>query len=321
MFSAGPLSIVADIGGTNARFALSNGVELSPISYLAVADHPDPISAVKEFLGQIEAPAHPKKAAFAIAGPVQEGRGSLTNGTWFFDQSDLARSLNLDQALVVNDFAAVAMSLPYLAGKDLRQMGGGHVNRNAPMAVLGPGTGLGVGGLVPCGEGWQTIVTEGGHVTMPAVTHREVEVIKCLASHYGHVSAERLLSGQGLGNLFSAIAEVDGLSLEAPAPDVISKQGLDGSCGVASECLTMFCGMLGTVAGNLALSMGAQGGVFIAGGIVPRMADFWAASNFRQRFEAKGRFQDYMARIATNLVTHSDPAFLGLSVGLRDGSQ
>ncbi len=308
-----PPALVADIGGTNARFAYWCDGKIDQVRYLPVRDYPDPMSAAEDYLEQLTDLEPPRRAAIAVAGPVAEGRGELTNERWVFYEQKMQEALKFDRVTLINDFAAVALALPALAPKDYMSIGPARPAARAPMAVLGPGTGLGVAGLISSAMGWVPVVTEGGHVTLPAVTDLEREIIRILADRYGHVSAERLLCGEGIRNLFGALIQIDGRQVDTPQVADIVRDGVSGDCPLSRLCLEVFCDFLGTVAGNVALTMGARGGVFLAGGILPRFADFFAASDFRSRFEAKGRFRDYQANIATSLITYPDPAFLGLA--------
>lgn len=308
------IGLIADIGGTNARFALVEpGQEPRHALVLRCADFAGPEAAAEAYIARIAPGTRPSRAAFAIAGPVTGDMVAMTNHPWRFS-IDAARSrLGVHSLRVVNDFTAVALAVPLLQPEHKVAVGGGAPAAGTPIAALGPGTGLGVSALVPHGAAWEALATEGGHATMPAADEREDAVLSWLRGLYGHVSAERVLSGPGLVNLYSALAELAGREPEALTPAAVSGRALDGSCPLCREALDMFFAMLGTVAGNLALSLGARQGVYIAGGIVPRMIDALQRSRFRARFEAKGRFDDYMAAIPVWVVTHPYPAFAGLA--------
>jgi glucokinase len=243
----------------------------------------------------------------------------MTNHPWTFSVSALEKQLGLERLLVINDFTAQALALPHLKDSDKFGVGGGAAQAGYPIGVLGPGSGLGVSGLIPAANKWIPLSGEGGHATMPPITDRESAVLGALRRHLDHVSAERVLSGPGLVNLYSALAEVDGV----PARQYTAAQITDAETGnrdpLCREATDMFCAMLGTVAGNLALTLGAKGGVYIGGGIVPRLEERFAASPFRERFEAKGRFREYLAAIPTYVVTHKLPAFLGCAAALMEG--
>lgn len=302
-------ALLADIGGTNARFALASAAgEVTAIRNLATADHASLLDAARAYLA--ETGARPTQGAFAVAGPVSGDEVRLTNLAWRFSVAEVRDALGFERLALLNDFEAQAMALPALGRDDLVQVGGGTPEPRAPKAVLGPGTGLGVGGLVPGGHSrWLPVVGEGGHVTLAAANDGEAAVIAALRQRFGHVSAERALSGPGLVNLYRAL----GGRVAEPTPADVTQWGLDGSDLVAERALQMFQAMLGTVAGNLALTLGARGGVYIAGGIVPRFVERFAEGPFRARFEGKGRFADWLAEVPTYVVLHEATAFIGLA--------
>lgn len=308
-------ALIADIGGTHVRFALVEpGRGPGEPTVLRCADYAGPTEAARAYLAAMAPAAKPRRAAFAVASAITGDRVDLTNSAWRFSIDGVRQDLGLDRLEVVNDFTAVALSVRHLGGDHLVKLGGDLPAAGAPIAVLGPGTGLGVSGLVPTRTGdWVALATEGGHATMAPTNEREAAVLDWLRRRYDHVSAERVLSGPGLVNLYEAVAHVRGRPAAYTTPDAISQRGLDGSCPICAESLDMFFRMLGTVAGNLALTLGARGGVFIAGGILPRMKDALCRSGFRDRFEAKGRFQTYLEPIPAWLVTHPQPAFIGLA--------
>ncbi len=309
------VALIADIGGTNARFALvdEHGRTSEPM-VVRCADHAGPAQAAQAFLNAQGTDVRPSRAAFAVASPITGDMVDLTNSAWHFSIDQVRRDLGLDHLDVINDFTAVALSVRHLGPEHLLKVGGGAGAAGSPIAVLGPGTGLGVSALVPDSSGrWTALATEGGHVTLAAANAREDAVLDWLRQRFGHVSAERVLSGPGLVNLYDALAAIHGVPAAYSTPDAISARGLDGSCPLCRESLDLFFAILGTVAGNLALTVGARGGVYVAGGILPRMRDAFAQSAFRRRFEDKGRFQDYLTPIPTWLVIHPQPAFAGLA--------
>jgi glucokinase len=320
MRAAAQSGLVADIGGTNARFALVDKGRCGVIHNYAVAGFPAAADAIKVFLAKAGLPRPPQEAVLAIAGPVEAGRGCLTNGAWEFDSETLERELGISHIHLVNDFAAVANSLPFFAAEDLYSIGGGKAVTGSPSVVLGPGTGLGVAAFVPV-NGGIVLPTEGGHATLPAEDEREVEILAFLRDRFGHVSAERVLSGPGLEALYEALRFIDGRE-PTPTPDAdeITARALGGQCAASVATLKTFCAMLGGFAGNVALTMGAHGGVYLAGGILPRFPEFLAKSEFRDRFEAKGRFHDWLASVPTFVVTHTDPAFPGLVALLNESA-
>lgn len=304
--------MLADVGGTNARFALFRDGAAGPVTHLAVADFPTFDDALRRFLA-VAGIDRPAAAIIAVAGPVSDGRVRFTNSPWTLDAGTLATTFGMALARVVNDFEALAWSLPALPAESLSPLGGTQALAGAPMAVLGPGTGLGVACLLPDPVRPRVIASEGGHVSAPSWCERMDGVIAVLRRRFGHVSVERLLSGQGLENLYAALGALGGHPLPPRHAADITAAALDGSCPVAREAVDLFCALLGEVAGNFALSYGARGGVYIAGGIAPRIAPLLAASDFRHRFEAKGRFQAYLAPVPCHLVLHPEPTFVGLA--------
>lgn len=300
-------TLLADIGGTNVRFALFDGAEVGEVAGLKVADYRSLADAARSFLrGRTVG-----SAVLAAAGPVENGRCLLTNHSWIVDGPDLARELGFATAHVLNDFEAVAWSLPGLSTEDLHPLGAGSADGGAPRLVLGPGTGLGVSALIPVDRGFRAIASEGGHATLAADDEREAAVIALLRRRFGHVSAERVLCGAGLENLYAAIAALEGRPAVHRKAAEITGAGAEDP--VAAAVVGMFCGWLGAVAGDLALTFGARGGVYVAGGIAPRLLGALERSDFRRRFEAKGRFQAYLGAIPAWVILKVDPAFLGLA--------
>jgi len=316
-------SLLADVGATNARFALVGAArEFQRPRVLACEDYGSIEDAIDAYLDaelRLTDLRRVEAAALAVAGPVTGDRTTLTNHPWSFSNSQLRQHLAIGRLLVVNDFAAVAAATPHLKSDERKQVGGGEPVASAPIGVLGPGSGLGVGGLVMMAGQWVPVSGEGGHATMAPASARESAVLDRMRVRFDHVSAERVLSGPGLINLYNTLAEIDGV----PAASFTAAQITDPSVGERDprcrEALDMFCAMLGTIAGNLALTLGARGGVYIAGGIVPKLGAVFAASGFRERFEDKGRLRPYLARVPTYVVTHPFPAFLGLARLLEAG--
>nr|WP_284701034.1 glucokinase [Rhodoplanes tepidamans] len=307
----GDAILLADIGGTNARFALMTD-RLGAIRHLPVAEYPGPKDAIATFLRADAPGATLAGAVLAVAAPVEGETVRFTNSPWVIDVAELRAAFGIPRVVLVNDFEAVAWSLPSLRPEDLRPVGGGVAVPGGPMVVLGPGTGLGVAGLVPDLHGPVVVPTEGGHATLATTTEREAEIVAVLRRRYGHVSNERALSGPGLEALHAAVAAVDGVTVPERRAAEITRLAEQGGCPVCRAAVETFCAMLGSVAGDLALIFRARGGVFIAGGIVPRFGDRFRATGFRSRFESKGRFEPYLAEIPTAVITHSDVAFLGL---------
>jgi glucokinase len=304
--------LVGDIGATNARFGLVSplGEVLHWRSY-AIDHYPTIEDALADYLAARGEWPMPRRGALAIASAITGDLVSMTNHPWSFSIAALKSGLGFERFAVINDFTAQALALPRLGPGDRLEVGGGAATPGEPLAVLGPGSGLGVSGLVACGSGWVALTGEGGHATMSPATDRESAVFDHMRRRFDHVSAERVLSGPGLVNLYNTLAELDGALSRGYTAAQITDLGMHGEDQLCVAATTMFCAMLGTVAGNLALTLGARGGVYIAGGIVPRLGHFFVDSPFRARFEAKGRFEPYLAAIPTWVVTHPRAAFLG----------
>jgi glucokinase len=313
------VGLVGDIGATNARFALvsADGKE-SVARVYALADFASLTDAIDTYLREEAAPALPVQAVLAVASPVTGDQVTLTNHPWTFSVEALCRHFGLKHLRVINDFAANAAAIPSLAQQDLIQIGGGEPVNNAPIGVIGPGTGLGVSALVFSDDGAVTIAGEGGHITMAPATAEESAILDLLRTRYDHVSAERLLSGPGLVNLYNARCELEKTPAASYTAEQITSPSIWNEDPRTRAATAMFCAMLGTVAGDLALTLGARGGIYIAGGIVPRIAAFFAQSEFRARFEAKGRLGAYLAAIPTYVIERPLPALLGAAVLLKD---
>jgi glucokinase len=253
----------------------------------------------------------PSRAVLAVAATTTDDQITLTNHPWTFAVADLKARFGLDRLVVINDSYANALAVPRLSGDDVRKVGGGEPVAGMPMGIIGPGSGLGVSAVVPQGDAFTAIAGEGGHVTMAAADDEESAVLGLMRERYDHVSAERVLSGPGLVNLYNALCKLAG----KPAAALIAAQISDPQTAAEDACArkatAMFCAMLGTVAGNLALTLGARGGIYIAGGIVPRLGEAFARSQFRSRFEDKGRLRAYLAAIPTFVVMRPDAALLG----------
>nr|WP_207184637.1 glucokinase [Rubrivivax gelatinosus] len=313
--------MVADIGGTNARFALVDGAGAAPrdIRRVRCVDYAGPVEAVRAYLAELQAGGAgqlPCWAAFAVATPVGQDCIELTNSAWSFSRAESEAALGLDGLLMLNDFEALALSLPGLGPSQLRAHGALPAARGA-LAVLGPGTGLGVGGLLETAHGWRAVAGEGGHATLAPGDDFEAEILRLVRAEFAHVSAERLLSGIGLPTLYRAVARVRGEAAGELGAEEIGTRGADGSDALCSATLDTFCAMLGGFAGNVALTFGARGGLFIGGGIVPRFADFFFASRFRERFEAKGRFRAYLEAIPTALIVEPYAALYGAAAAIE----
>src|SRR5690606_21338718 len=288
-----PWYLVADIGATNARLAVADltSGRLQHVTTYQVAAYPDFALVLQEFLAVVAAAGRwresPEAACLAVASVIDGDRAALTNSPWILHRPAIAGLLATEFVALINDFVAVGHGVADLVAADWRQLGGARPEAGKPVAVLGPGTGLGMCALVPADTGYVVVDSEGGHVDFAPVTAREMDVLAVLAAHFGRVSVERLLSGPGIVNIYRALAQLADVPAGDRGPADILTAVLAGSDGLAVETLNIFCGVLGSVAGNLALTLGAKGGVYIAGGIVPRMLDLLERSDFRHRFEAK----------------------------------
>ncbi len=308
--------LLADIGGTYARFTLETapGVFAHP-ARLPCAEHTDFAAAVAAYrrnlpAGEVQRIEH---AAIAIANPVEGDEVRMTNYHWQFSIERMRQQLAFDSLVVVNDFTALAMSLPRLGHHQRRQVGGGAARERSVLGVLGAGTGLGVSGLIPAAEGYIALGTEGGHTSFAPRDEREHAVLRYGLRQFSHLSFERLLSGPGIALIHAALRDHAGLPPQPlPAPE-ITRRALDGSCAHCVAAVQTFCAVLGTAASDLAVTLGALSGVYIGGGIVPRLGRYFDASPFRQRFEDKGRFSSYVQRIPTYVITADNATFIGAS--------
>ncbi len=313
--------LIADIGGTNARFALEVAPQqIEQAEVLPCNDYDTIVDAIREYLKRVGNPkvAH---AGIAIANPILGDWVQMTNHHWAFSIETTRQSLGFETLIFLNDFTAQALAITQTAAEDLVQIGGKAPNEKSPKAVIGPGTGLGVSGLIPSNAGWTPLAGEGGHVSFPPFDDAEVMIWQYAKKKYGHVSAERFLSGAGLTLIYEALAVKEGLKPKKLTPAEISESALSGSSPLCRLTLDIFCAMLGTVASNLALTLGASGGVYLCGGIVPRFIDYFKQSPFRNRFENKGRFDAYLAAIPVYVVLSKFPGLTGAAVALNNHLQ
>ena len=313
--------LVADIGGTNASFAL----EIAPqqfkfVEVLACNDYNTLVDAVKEFLRRHDISAV-RHAAVAIANPIVGDWVQMTNHHWAFSIETTRQALHLETLLFLNDFTAQALAITRTPSEELLQVGGLAPVEGAPKAVIGPGTGLGVSGLIPSPAGYVPLAGEGGHTSFPPFDDTEMAVWQYAKQRYGHVSAERFLSGAGLVLIYEALAEREGARRQELTAAEISERALSGSSPLCRLTLDIFCAMLGTVSSNLALTLGARGGVYLCGGIIPRFIDYFRQSPFRNRFESKGRFDAYLAAIPVYVVLSKHPGISGAAVALDNHLQ
>ena len=302
------MRLVADIGGTHARFALV-GPDGQPgeVAKLKTADYPGPVEAARAYLGDRTV----DEAVFAVATPVESDWVELTNACWAFSIRATQEALGLRRLEVINDFVAQALAVPALSAEERMKIGPGEPAAEAPIAVIGPGTGLGVAALVRIDGRWRPVASEGGHVSMAPHDAVEAEILLRLRERFGHVSNERVLSGPGLINLATTLAEIAGDSLALDRPEDVSRRAAAGECKHCAEALARFSSLLGAAAGDLALTFLARGGVYIGGGLCKRLGPLFDGERFRAAFVAKGRFDRYLAAIPTYMVIRQDPGLLG----------
>ena len=311
------LSVVVDLGGTNIRLAVCDleTAELSQLKEFACVEFATLDAALVHYFATLQGEV--KHLCLGIACPVEGDQVVMTNLSWEFSKLALKEKLKLESLYVINDYTAISLAVPFLSQEEKIQIGGGEANADGVTAVFGPGTGLGVSHIVKVAGKWISLDGEGGHVSFTPNTREQADILFLLQAQFGHVSAERILSGQGLVNIYQSLCSLSKQQAVFKEPKEVSKAALDGSCDIARRSLQVFCQVMGGFAGNLALNLDCTGGVYIAGGIVPRFVDFFQSSEFRSFFEEKGRFKDYLSAIPTYLITHDNPGLLGATVYLR----
>ncbi|WP_028205207.1 bifunctional transcriptional regulator/glucokinase [Paraburkholderia nodosa] len=310
--------LLADIGGTNARFALETRPgEIGQVRVYPCAQYPGVAEVIQQYLKDNKI-GRVNHAAIAIANPVDGDQVRMTNHDWTFSIEATRRALGFDTLLVVNDFTALAMALPGLTDSQRVQVGGGQRRQNSVIGLLGPGTGLGVSGLIPADDRWIALGSEGGHASFSPQDEREDIVLQFARKKWPHVSFERVCAGPGLELIYRALAARDKKKLPADLGTAEVVQRAHDGEALALETVECFCGILGSFAGNIAMTLGSLGGIYIGGGVVPRLGDLFTRSSFRQRFEAKGRFDAYLANVPTYVITAEYPAFLGVSAILAE---
>jgi len=311
-------ALSVDIGGTNIRFGLLEQGQPCPahIQSYPIDHFPDLAAVMRQYLDSI--PGHAvSEACIDVATPVTGDRIKLTNHGWNFSITETRRQFGFQRLKVINDFTALALSLPLLEPRELIRIGGGEPDPDGNIALLGAGTGLGVSGLVRTSDGDYPVSGEGGHVTLGARNARELAIFQAFWDKYGHMSAERLLSGTGLGEFYQAICHLDGQPVEALTPAEISVRALDGSCPRCLEVMNLFCEWLGIMASNLVLTLWATGGVYIGGGIIPKLGDFFLNSGFRSALETKGRFRSQLRSVPAYVIMADQPALRGAARALH----
>jgi glucokinase len=310
-----PLRLVGDIGGTNARFAVaehtSGRPRLTGFKNLLCQDYPSVEEAIAAYFGGQPAERRPSTAVIAVAGPVTDGAITFTNLGWRVSETSLKSALGFTTATLINDYTALALAAPVLAGEDVHYIGPQTQGRpDGTIAMIGAGTGFGASALVRDGRAEAVLTTEGGHIGYAPTDALEAEIWRILALKFGRVSIERVMSGPGLLNLYNALVELEGGKPKCDQPDAIGRMADEGDA-LATRAVQLFCDVMGSVAGDFALAYGAHGGVFIAGGVAPKLFSYLEKSDFRRRFEAKGRFEAYLRAIPSAVVVQPHAALLG----------
>ena len=313
--------LLADVGGTNVRFALETAhMQIGEVTAYKVADYPSLEAAMRRYLETLAANNQPRHAAIGLANPVTGDHVKLTNHNWAFSIENMRDALGLHTLVAINDFTSLALALPWLPAEGLVQVREGTPVATAPRALIGPGTGLGVSGLVPApGGGAVALAGEGGHIEVMPDTDDEWIAWRAAHAQLGRVSAERLLSGMGLSHIHAALSAETGTLLSGPlTPAQVTEGALKQGDPLCRRAFDAFCGLLGSVAADVALVLGARGGVYIGGGIVPRFVDAFRASPFNARFTDKGRMGKYLAEVPVYVITADYPALPGLARALAD---
>jgi glucokinase len=312
MSTSSEAKLLADIGGSYARFAIERTGVLADAKALPCAEFPDFLSALRAYIEMVGA-RDIRHGAIAIANPVEGDLVRMTNYHWQFSIEATRQAVGFSTLLVVNDFTALAMGLPYLTRQQFRQVGGGAARERSVIGLVGAGTGLGVSGLIPVDDGWVSLASEGGHASFAPQNAREMAILEYAWKQYPHVSEERLVSASGIELIYRALGERNKAPLDALKAPEITQRGLAGECAVCAETLQVFCELVGTAAASVAVTLGAFGGVYIGGGIVPRLGSYFDKSGFRARFEAMGRLSKYVANIPTFVITSDTSTFTGTS--------
>ncbi|MEP0521973.1 MAG: glucokinase [Hyphomicrobiales bacterium] len=310
--------LVADIGGTNARFGIltDSNAELDELENAKTADFDGLEDAIAAMVTS-KTHAIPRSAVLAIAGPISGDEVPLTNCDWVIRPRNLMRTLDLEDVILVNDFEAQSLALPSLCEGDLKLIGDVGMPQTGTKVVVGPGTGLGAAGMVHAGNIWVPVPGEGGHIDLGPITDEEFDLWPHFEKEHGRISAEALLCGRGLVRLYNGVCSWRNIQPEFSTPSEITSAALSSKSGCAHEALKIFCRLLGRVAGNLALAFMAKGGVYLAGGISQKIADFLANSEFREAFISKAPHEELMSEMSTAVITHEKPALMGLAAFAR----
>ncbi|WP_046079249.1 glucokinase [Halomonas sp. HG01] len=314
-------ALIGDIGGTNARFALvtPGGFEPHDILSLPCADYPGLVEAIRDYLERVSATGDdaPREACLAFACPTHGERIKMTNNPWSFTRAEVKDALGLELFKPINDFTAQALGVPHVAEDELVEVQPGEAVPHAARLVIGPGTGLGVAGVFPGRHAWIPLPTEGGHVTFAPTDEREQNLLRHFRNRYGRISVERLLCGQGLLDLYLAHCSLKGANPACDSPAEVTEAAASGDA-VARDTLLRFLKILGDVSGDAALTLGARGGVYLCGGILPRLLDWLPQSRFREAFADKGRMNGYNADIPVQVVTAPWTGLLGAAEALHN---
>jgi len=305
--------LAGDIGGTNARFILFENGEVveSSFSALAVNEYPDLADTIAAYLTDAGIDSVSKIALSVASTAEYQDAMEFTNTNVSFSLSNLVARFKLRKARVVNDFTAAALGVVNLPDRHLQEIHKGDDDPLGPKAVIGPGTGLGVSGLIYSGSHWVPLQGQGGHVTIGAQTDRELAILNELSREYGHVSAERYLSGPGIVRVYQAICAIDALETRFDNAQFITDAAMDKTCAVSEEVMALFFKLLGKVSSDLAVSLGASGGIYLAGGIVPKLGDYFTQSDFLGLLHNKGRFSEFVADIPVRIIVGGEPALYG----------
>lgn len=329
-------ALLGDIGGTNARFALTTPGAIAPhaIHSLPCADYSGPVAAIRDYLTRIgiggpgsDNGKSPREVCLAFACPVHNERIAMTNNPWRFTRQDVREALGLTLFKAINDFEAQALGVPHVAEHEMVTLQAGITAPHATRLVIGPGTGLGMAGVFPGKHGWIPLPTEGGHVSFAPTDQQELALLDYLRRHCfrhdgfphhdGRISVERLLCGQGMLNLYFAHCALGGATPSCDSPAAVTRAAANGDA-LARDTILRFLKILGDVSGDAALTLGARGGVYLCGGILPRLLNWLPESRFLEAFTNKGRMQRYTADIPVKVVTAPWTGLLGAAEALHN---
>ncbi len=309
--------LLADVGGTYARFALRVAGQIERISILQTKEHDSLAAAIEAYLAGAGGSERPSRAAIAVAAPVGSDRIQLTNLAWSFSIAELRKKLAFDELVVMNDFEALALAIPDLDRTGTELLRPGRVVPKTPRVVLGPGTGLGVSTLVEANGGWISLPGEGGHRDFAPANDVEWEIAQAISKeHGGHVSCERVVSGPGLATIYGVLCDLEGEKPEELQPWDVVARAASGVCRFSSRAVEIWSAQLGAVASDLVLCLGARGGVYLGGGILAKMGDVFRRDLFLARFEDKGRASAYLRDVPVYHINHSQPGILGVARAL-----